>query len=187
MKRNRLAQPQDQLQLAPPEEALLCALNPLLSDADLPPPRSTFGLLVINQALREAIADAYDQLSRGVPGTIELPLALPILGARTDRRHVPDAVPNAGLLKATLAMLELNGGHFRVGAKTSTAFTSLCSAPHRKNAVLQVSRHQAPRIRSAMRGGRHRYISDPLPALEFGSWCLLTPSGKPALSIVSSR
>ena len=84
-------------------------------------------------------------------------------------------------------MLELNGGHFTVGAKTSAAFTSLCPAPHRKNAVLQVSRHQAPRIRSAMRGGRHRYISDPLPALEFGNWCLLTPSGKPSLSIVSSQ
>lgn len=183
MKRNK----QERQQQEPAQDAatgFLCALTALVSDAEHPAPRPAFGLLVLTPALQEAITDAYDQLARGVPGTVEIPLALPIVSAKQERKHAPEPVPNIGLLKASLTMLELNGGHFTVGAKTIGAFNTICAAPNRKNAVLQVSRHQSPRIRSDMRGGRHRYISAPIPDLELGHWCGPPQPGKPALTLV---
>lgn len=183
MKRSKQSHPQQDA-VSASISGLLCALNALVSDAEHPTPRPAFGLLVLTSALQEAIADAYDQLARGVPGAIEIPLALPIVSAKQERRHVAEAVPNMGMLKASLAMLELNGGHFTVGAKVIGAFTAITPPQYRKNAVLQVSRHQAPRIRSDMRGGRHRYISDPIAALELGQWCGPRQPCRPALSIV---
>lgn len=146
----------------------LCAMSPEQDERHEP---TAFALVRNTPEMTAAIAAAYEQLSRGIPGEIEIPITLPIIPARRESELSKSTVPNAKALQCRINALTLfeEGRSCPVGDRICQAFTRFTTS-RPANAVLIVSRHRSPRIRTGIRGGRMRYVSAPITHLLPPSW-----------------
>jgi len=148
--------------------AYLCTMTAEQDERHEP---SAFALVRRTPEMTTAIAEAYDQLSRGMPGEIEIPIVLPLFPARREASLAKSTVPNARALQCTLNVLTMidDRHSVAVGDRVCAAFAMLTTT-RPANAVLIVSRHRPPRIRTCVRGGRTRYVSAPIQQLAPPSW-----------------
>lgn len=150
--------------------AYLCVMTAEQDERHEP---TVFALVRLTAEMMTAIAEAYDQLSRGVPGEIEIPIVLPLLPVRREAALAKSTVPDAKALQCTLnALIWLDDRRsVPVGDRVCAAFAHV-STQRPANAVLIVSRLRPPRIRTSVRGGRTRYVSAPIQQLQPPGWAV---------------
>lgn len=169
--------------------AFLCLMDAMTQTAeDAPPP--AYALLSVTPEIQASIDAAYDQMARGLPGGIEIPVAVPTVNARVDGHIKTNPFPKSAMLRAWMAALTLTGGahagRYSANQMIVEAFNHVAHTPAKPNAVLVVSRYQAPRLRTGMRGGRHRYMSQPIAELEPKNWGYKTMPGLRPLTAVAA-
>jgi len=156
----------------PSEHAYLCAM---WSDDHGREAPVAFSLLKVTEPLQGSVASAYDQLARGIPGDIEIPVVAAVLRGgieRIERQLNQSTVPGAQALLAILVILSLKGerGWFAVSAPMAEAFAMIASQPTRSNALLVVNRHAFPTIRSRVSRGRRGSKSLPVEPITPTTW-----------------
>lgn len=131
-----------------------------------------FAMIRITPEIEMAMSAAYEDLSSGVPGSIEIPISAPLAMARCLKHLDRSNIQHAKALECYLTMLTLEDakGWYKLGVKLAEVFAHFAKAPTKPNADIVISRYQAPRLRTRLRGGRHRYTSMPAQPLEPSHW-----------------
>jgi len=146
-----------------------------------------FALITMTPALQEQVDSAYEQLACGVSGAVEIPVAVPlVMHPCVLRKLEAEPFTFSSALGAMLHMLCITGEYYTVGQKTVDAFMRVAGPAGRTNAVLIVSRHQPPRLKTLVRGGRHRYSSPPIRQMEPRSWPAKTMPGLRPIAAVAA-
>lgn len=147
-----------------------------------------FALVFITPEIDRAMAEAYDTLSRGMPGSITIPIAAPVAMKRCLKEIDQSVIPHAKALECCMIMLTLEGarGWFKLGEQLADVFIKFAKHPTKPNADLVISRYQPPRLRTRLRGRRHHYTSMPATPLEPSDWnTIVAPRERPIRALGS--